>query len=85
MPKPAPLTCSVEGCHSPFGRIENGALIVEAQHHGEKHVCTIGISELILLANIERVEALFRQMQLSLAETERFKQEAVALGLLPAA
>lgn len=34
-------------CGLPFARIENGVLIIESRHHGEKHTNVIPLSDLI--------------------------------------
>lgn len=37
-------------CGLPFGRIQNGALIIESRHHGERHTNTIAVQRLQQLA-----------------------------------
>ena len=42
------LRCSE--CGLPWGRVENGVLIVESRHHGETHVNVIPVADLARLA-----------------------------------
>lgn len=41
------LRCST--CNLPFAKMENGVLIVESAHRGQKHVNVVAISELVRL------------------------------------
>ncbi len=36
-------------CKLPFARIQNGVLIIESRHHGEKHTNVISLADLIQL------------------------------------
>ena len=38
------LRCSC--CNVPWARLENGVLIVEAKHHGERHVNVVPVGDL---------------------------------------
>ena len=48
MPDSIPLPCTT--CGLPFGRIENGCLVIESRHHGEKHVNVMALTKVIELA-----------------------------------
>ena len=46
-------------CNLPFARLQNGAIVIESRHHGEKHTNSISVWDLVLLviksvASIER-------------------------------
>ena len=46
-------------CNLPFARLQNGSIVIESRHHGEKHVNSISVWDLVLLviksvASIER-------------------------------
>lgn len=45
------LICSC--CGLPFARVQNGCIIVESKHSGDKHVNAISIEELLRLAKQE--------------------------------
>ncbi len=42
-------------CGLPFARLQNGCLVVESRHSGEKHVNAVSIEELVKLAKQESV------------------------------
>lgn len=44
-------------CGLPFARIEDGELVVESRHHGEKHVNRVAVAELVRLADGGKREA----------------------------
>ena len=39
-----PLRCNC--CGLPFARVQNGALVIESHHHGQRHVNVISVAEL---------------------------------------
>lgn len=46
-------------CDLPFARLQNGSIVIESRHHGEKHVNSISVWDLVLsvlksVASIER-------------------------------
>jgi len=41
------LVCSC--CRLPFARIQNGTLIVESHHHGQKHVNCLPLQDVVQL------------------------------------
>ena len=43
MAKPIPLKCS---CGTTVATLENGCLVIEARHHGEKHRATFALDSL---------------------------------------
>ena len=47
------LRCSQEECSLPVAYLENGALIIESRHHGEKHETIFSIAALLALAYCE--------------------------------
>lgn len=47
MPMTDPFRCRV--CGLPFARLQNGSLLVESKHHGEKHVNVVSVWDLVLL------------------------------------
>lgn len=36
-------------CDLPFARLQNGSIVIESRHHGEKHVNSISVWDLVLL------------------------------------
>lgn len=38
MSKQHDLMCSIPKCGCPFARRQDGAIIIESRHHGERHV-----------------------------------------------
>lgn len=51
MTKPIVLRCTV--CGLPWARIENGVLIVESRHHGQRHVNVMSLRQLVELQEPE--------------------------------
>ena len=54
---PVPFFCGC--CELPFARLQNGVLVIQSNHHGEKHQNVIAVAELVRLAevgNLERVD-----------------------------
>lgn len=43
-------------CDLPVARMVSGVLVVEARHHGEKHITFIEVGELVMIANRQRAE-----------------------------
>ncbi len=50
MPSPIPLLCT---CGLPYAHVKDGVLTVVARHHGEKHTCTIAVTTLTTLVDIQ--------------------------------
>lgn len=48
------LPCSI--CRLPFARIENGVLIIESRHHGDKHTNVISLKTLLELISASDYE-----------------------------
>ena len=36
-------------CNLPFARLQNGAIVIESRHHGEKHINSVSVWDLVLL------------------------------------
>ena len=57
-------------CDVPFATLQNGAIVVESRHHGQKHTNTIAIAD--LLASICRPGQLQEVLGLIYELRERF-------------
>jgi hypothetical protein len=45
-------TCECSCCRLPLARIQNGVLIIESRHHGERHTNVIALAELVQLISM---------------------------------
>lgn len=43
-------------CKLPFARIQNGVLIIESRHHGEKHTNVIALAELLRMISADEAQ-----------------------------
>lgn len=46
----APVIIRCDKCGTPIAAVQNGCLVIEARHHGEKHVNAVSIWNLVLMA-----------------------------------
>ena len=57
------LRCST--CNAPYGRLQNGVLIVDSRHHGEVHRNVVAVSELARLVQESQLDTriIWRRME----------------------
>ena len=42
-----PLRCAK--CGLPYATMQNGAIVIESRHHGEKHINVVSVWELVMM------------------------------------
>ncbi len=50
MSEPVVLRCAC--CGLPYARVQNGCLVVESRHHGEKHTNAISLADVARLFDV---------------------------------
>jgi hypothetical protein len=52
-PQGGTVTLRRASCGLPFARLQNGVLVVQSKHHGQKHVNGVAVAELVKLCREE--------------------------------
>ena len=68
---PVDLRCRI--CDVPFATLQNGAIVIESRHHGQKHINTIAIADLLAYicrpGELQEVLSLIYKLRQRYAET----------------
>jgi hypothetical protein len=69
-------------CKLPFARIQNGALVIDSRHHGERHTNVIALAELVRLVPVAEMQRLLHNSVRDQSSAESSKSTDSNCGMV---